>query len=74
MGRMEREERRTVLYVVPGMHCAHCVAAVEEEVSAVPGVDSVAVDLETKRVEVTGVAPDDAAIRAAIEEAGYEAA
>ncbi len=63
----------TRLYVVPGMHCGHCVAAVEEEVSAVPGVESVTVDLETKRVEVTGEALEDAAIRAAIEEAGYEA-
>jgi copper chaperone len=60
-------------YVVPGMHCDHCVAAVQEEVAAVPGVRSVTVDLETKRVEVTGPSPDDAAIRAAIEEAGYEA-
>ena len=56
------------------MHCAHCVAAVQEEVSAVPGVESVTVDLETKRVDVTGERLDDAAIRAAIEEAGYEAA
>ncbi len=64
----------TTLYVVPGMHCGHCEAAVREEVSAVPGVESVAVDLETKRVEVSGEALDDAAIRAAIEEAGYEAA
>ena len=61
-------------YVVPGMHCGHCEAAVTEEVSAVPGVESVDVDLETKRVEVHGSALDDAAIRAAIEEAGYEAA
>ena len=61
-------------YLVPGMHCAHCVAAVAEEVSAVAGVESVAVDLETKRVDVTGEPLDDAAIRAAIEEAGYEAA
>jgi copper ion binding protein len=61
-------------YLVPGMHCAHCVAAVEEEVSAVPGVDSVMVDLETKRVEVMGAMLDDTAIRAAIEEAGYEVA
>lgn len=67
-------ERRTIRYVVPGMHCAHCVAAVEEEVSAVAGVESVTVDLETKRVDVAGQALDDAAIRAAIEEAGYEAA
>lgn len=63
----------TRLYVVPAMHCGHCVAAVEEEVSAVPGVESVTVDLGTKRVEVTGPA-EDAAIRAAIVEAGYEAA
>ena len=61
-------------YVVPGMHCAHCVAAVEDEVSAVPGVESVEVDLVTKRVDVAGAPLDDAAIRAAIEEAGYEAA
>ena len=60
-------------YDVPGMHCGHCKASVTEEVSAVPGVDSVDVDLETKRVEVTGTDLDDAAIRAAIEEAGYEA-
>jgi len=64
----------TTLYVVPGMHCGHCEAAVRDEVSAVPGVESVAVDLETKRVEVSGESLDDAAIRAAIEEAGYEAA
>ena len=64
----------TVLYTVPGMHCGHCEAAVKEEVSTVPGVDSVVVDLQSKRVEVTGTALDDAAIRAAIEEAGYEAA
>lgn len=64
----------TVLYTVPGLHCGHCEAAVTEEVSTVPGVDSVVVDLVTKRVEVTGTALDDAAIRAAIVEAGYEAA
>jgi copper chaperone CopZ len=67
-------ERDSIQYRVPGMHCAHCVAAVEEEVSAVSGVDSVTVDLETKRVDVVGPALDDAAIRAAIEEAGSEAA
>lgn len=64
----------TSLYRVPGMHCAHCESAVKEEVSAVPGVESVVVDLPTKRVEVTGSTLDDAAIRAAIVEAGYEAA
>jgi copper chaperone CopZ len=63
-----------VQYIVPAMHCGHCKTAVTDEVSAVPGVESVVVDLDTKRVEVTGEALDDAAIRAAIEEAGYEAA
>jgi copper chaperone CopZ len=61
-------------YTVPAMHCGHCQAAVSEEVGAVAGVESVDVDLETKLVVVRGDALDDAAIRAAIEEAGYEAA
>ena len=63
----------TAVYVVPGMSCGHCEAAVVEEISALPGVEGVAVDLESKRVEVSGSPLDDAAIRAAIEEAGYEA-
>ena len=44
----------TRLYVVPGMHCGHCVAAVKEEVSAVRRRRAVDVDLETKLVVVTG--------------------
>jgi copper chaperone len=61
-------------YVVPAMHCAHCERAVSEELAAVSGVESVAVDLETKRVVVHGSDLDDRALRAAIGEAGYEAA
>ena len=61
-------------YSVPGMHCGHCERAVTEEVSAVAGVTAVGVDLETKLVSVTGPSFDDAAVRAAIEEAGYQAA
>jgi len=64
----------TLEYTVPGMHCGHCEASVKEEVTAVPGVREVLVDLESKRVEVQGETLDDAAIRAAIAEAGYEAA
>ena len=64
----------SVVYVVPGMHCSHCVAAVEQEVSAVAGVESVDVDLETKLVVVQGEGLDDGALRTAIVEAGYEAA
>lgn len=63
----------TATYTVPGMHCGHCEKAVSEEVSAVAGVESVAVDLETKRVTVVG-AFEDAEVRAAIDEAGYEVA
>ncbi len=62
-----------LIYRVPAMHCGHCKAAVSEEVRAVPGVESVDVDLDTKLVTVRGAGFDDAAIRAAIDEAGYEA-
>jgi copper chaperone len=60
-------------YTVPGMSCAHCEHAVSSELAQVPGVDSVDVDLETKRVTVRGHDLRDAPLRAAIEEAGYEA-
>lgn len=63
----------TLIYSVPAMSCEHCVAAVRGEISGLPGVSEVEVDLESKRVEVHGPALDDAAIRAAIDEAGYEA-
>jgi copper chaperone CopZ len=56
------------------MTCGHCVQAVRTEVAAVPGVTGVDVDLDTKEVVVHGEAVDDAAVRAAIEGAGYEAA
>jgi copper chaperone CopZ len=65
-------ETRT--YSVPGMSCAHCEAAVGDELRAVPGVAAVQVDLETKRVLVRGEALDDVRLREAIVEAGYEAA
>jgi len=60
--------------MVAGMSCGHCEAAVKQEVSAVDGVDEVDVDLDTKLVVVHGHDLDDAALRAAIDDAGYEAA
>ena len=63
-----------ITYTVSGMTCAHCKAAVEEEVGQVPGVDSVVADLDSKLVVVRGNALEDEALRAAIDEAGYEAA
>jgi copper chaperone len=61
-------------YTVPGMSCDHCAAAVGDEVGQVAGVESVVVALETKQVTVRGRDLDDTALRAAIDEAGYEAA
>ncbi len=62
-----------ITYRVPRMHCEHCKRAVTEEVSSVPGVESVEVELDTKLVVVRGESLDDRALRAAIDEAGYEA-
>ena len=68
MGRVE------ITYTVAGMSCAHCKAAVEEEVGRVPGVEFVDADFETKLVVVRGEGLADEALRAAIDDAGYEAA
>lgn len=62
----------TRTYTVPGISCDHCKHAIEGEVGQVPGVDRVQVDVPGKTVEVAGGADD--AIRAAIDEAGYEIA
>jgi copper chaperone CopZ len=64
----------SLTYSVPAIHCAHCALSIREEVEEVEGVEEVAVDLETKLVVVRGEGLDDAALREAIAEAGYEAA
>jgi copper chaperone len=62
----------TSTYTVTGMTCGHCVASVTEEVSKVDGVTNVDVDLASGQVTVTSDGPvDDAAIAAAVDEAGY---
>ena len=61
-------------YSVPGMSCGHCRAAITSEVEKLAGVSSVDVDLNAKRVAVAGAELDDAAVRAAIDEAGYDVA
>jgi copper chaperone CopZ len=61
-------------YTVPDVSCQHCVIAVSEEVGRVAGVESVDVALEIKQVTVRGRDLDDRALRAAIDEAGYEVA
>jgi copper chaperone len=61
-------------YTVTGMTCGHCVQSVTEEVSAVPGVSDVDVTLETGRLVVRGEDVDEAAVRTAVDEAGYRLA
>ena len=61
-------------YSVPGISCEHCRVAIGGEVSQVAGVTAVDVDLAAKRVTVAGGGFDDAAVRDAIDEAGYDVA
>ncbi|MEU8976284.1 heavy-metal-associated domain-containing protein [Streptomyces monashensis] len=58
-------------YNVTGMTCEHCAAAIREEVSEVPGVSEVVVDLAADTVIVHGTDLDDERLRAAIVDAGY---
>ena len=64
----------TRIYSVPEVHCGHCVSAITGEVTQVPGIEDVRVDLDSKTVTVTGDPVDDDAVRAAIDEAGYAVA
>lgn len=62
------------VYTVIGMTCEHCVKAVTDEVSSIEGVDTVAVDLASGRVTVTGSGYRAEQIAAAVDEAGYSLA
>jgi copper chaperone len=59
-------------YVVDGMSCQHCRATITDAVQRVPGVSGVQVDLDRGTVTVRGADADDAAVRAAIDQAGYQ--
>lgn len=65
----------TTTVLVDGMTCEHCVRAVTEEISRLPGVTSVEIDLHaegTSPVTVTSDGPlDPAGLAAAVDEAGY---
>lgn len=62
----------TTTYTVSGMTCGHCAAAVTAEVSKIPGVESVDVDVESGRVDVRSGAPlPEDEVAAAVDEAGY---
>ncbi len=63
----------TETYRVQGMTCEHCVAAVTGEITKLPGVTGVEIDLTTGAVAVTSDGALDAdAVKAAVDEAGYE--
>jgi len=62
-------------YTVNGMTCGHCVKSVSTGISKLDGVTDVQADLESGAVTVTCQQPlIDAAVRAAVEVAGYEVA
>lgn len=61
-------------YQVTGMTCGHCELSVREEISQVPGVEKIQVNADTGKLIVSSGRPiDDAAIFAAVDEAGYSA-
>lgn len=63
----------TTTISVTGMTCGHCAQSVENELTKVPGVQDVKVDLASGNVEISSTGPiDDAAVAAAVDEAGYE--
>jgi copper ion binding protein len=65
----------TQTYTVTGMTCGHCVASVTEEVQEISGVENVDVILETGSLTITSAEPvDDAAVKTAVEDAGYHLA
>jgi copper ion binding protein len=65
----------TATYTVTGMTCGHCVQSVTEEITELDGVQSVDVDLASGAVTVVSTQPlEDSAVKAAVEEAGYQLA
>jgi len=71
----ERVKMAANEYEVTGMTCAHCEASVREEVGEIDGVTGIEVSAQTGRLVVTADRDlDDAAVIAAVEEAGYQAA
>lgn len=63
----------TAVYKVSGMSCGHCEGAVSSEISALPGVTSVKAVASAGEVTVVSAAAlDEEAVRAAVDEAGFE--
>jgi len=65
----------TTVYKVTGMSCGHCEGSVSGEISELPGVTSVKAVASTGEVTVVSASPlDEAVVRAAVDEAGFELA
>ncbi|GAA1687420.1 heavy-metal-associated domain-containing protein [Microbacterium sediminicola] len=64
----------TFTYQVTGMTCGHCERSVREEVSQIPGVEVLDVSATNGTLSLSADSVDDAAVREAVNEAGYEAA
>lgn len=61
------------VYTVSGMSCGHCESAITREVTSIPGVTSVTAVAQSGLLTIASEGPlDDAAVRAAVDEAGYE--
>lgn len=66
-------ETKSVTIPVGGMSCQHCVKSVTAKLSAMPGITQVDVDLARGEAKVTGTALDIPALKAAIEDLGFDA-
>lgn len=66
-------EKHSIVIPIGGMSCQHCVDSVDKKLSGMPGVESVAVNLEKGEATVTGTSLDIPALRRAIEELGFDA-
>jgi copper chaperone len=64
---------QTAIYLTPSISTGHCQAAITEELAQLDGITSVVIDLEARLVQVTAEQIDDAAVIAAVDQAGYEA-
>lgn len=65
----------TTVYQVSGMSCGHCEGSVSGEISEIAGVTSVKAVASTGEVTVVSEAALDVeAVRAAVDEAGFELA
>ncbi|MFG2945641.1 heavy-metal-associated domain-containing protein [Streptomyces adustus] len=63
----------TAVYKVSGMSCGHCEGSVSAEISQLPGVTSVTAVAADGDVTVVSAGPlDEEALRAAVDEAGFE--